>query len=59
MEILINLLRKVLKFDNEKTFIFSFSFYFFILISFLTILSTTGIETKKFNDLISNKIYRK
>ena len=58
MEILINLLRKVLKIDNEKTFIFFFSFIFFILISFLTILSTTGIETKKFNDLISNKIYQ-
>ena len=42
-----------------KKLLFSVSvLFFFILISFLTILSTTGIETKKFNDLISNKIYQ-
>ena len=55
MEILTNLLKKELKIKNEKIItnltIISIILFFFIA----TILSTIGIETKKFNKLISDK----
>ena len=40
-----------------KTIIRNFFIFFFIfLIIVLSVLSTIGIETKKFNNIISNKI---
>ena len=40
----------------KKIFYFLISLFFLILISLVVVLSTIGVETKKFNDLISKKI---
>ena len=46
MEILINLLRKVLKINNEKIKFLNFILFLTILFLLLIILSTTGLKLK-------------
>ena len=52
MEILINSLRRVLKLIDEKNNFFYVNILFLIIIFGLLILSTNGIETERFNNLI-------
>ena len=55
MEILINSLRRVLKLIDEKNNFFYVNILFLIIIFGLLILSTNGIETERFNNLILKK----
>ena len=43
----------------KKLFYYSILFFLVILIFLSLILSTIGIETNKFNELISEKVYQK
>ena len=56
MEILINSLKRALNKGNEKISISIFLIFLIILIITVTILSTVGIETKSFNNLVTQKI---
>ena len=56
MVILINLLKKESKIKNEKNYYkLNFNFIFNYFYHLIVILSTIGIETNKFNKLISDK----
>ena len=51
-----NLLKKVLKIDNEENYILYIFNYIFLLVSLILILSSIGIETDRFNNQIFKKI---
>ena len=59
MEILINSLRRVLKLIDEKNNFFYVNILFLIIIFGLLILSTNGIETERFNNLILKKLIKR
>ena len=56
MEILISLLKRELKIKNEKIIFKIIFINIFILSIIIVILSTIGIETNKFNEIISEKV---
>ena len=55
MAILMNLLKQVLNTKNEKIITSLFLFLFTVFVILIISLSTFGIQTDKFNNLISNK----
>ena len=51
-----NLLKKVLRINNEKIILTTLTLFILFAFSLVAILSTIGIETDKFNNLIIKKI---
>ena len=59
MVILMNLLKKGLETNNEKSLLLTFVLIVFVILALsISILSTIGIETKQFNEIVTKKLMR-